>query len=219
MAPRRGGHRILDQCSIAGCTPGQRERRIPISRLEETVEDGRGGYVLVWVVFSSGDGRLRVELILARRSGAGLDGGAVHVCTGVDEARSAWTAVCGIHLVASEAECVDRFTGAPCTACLLSALEGSGSVPAGAKLPIGHPTTAERANALGGVAVTSVRSSYAVGLRDGAVHRVGPEAARGQLEGHAVIQALCGHLGWEITCPGSLPGGGSLCEECRELQG
>lgn len=153
-----------------------------------------------------------MRVILARRRHAATARGApppVHAYRVPEEPTSVprWRAICGDELAPHEAEQVPRFTGAPCSICLLATINdqdprdrarGTSTYPA--LQPI-SPT--------GGwaVALWGERTS----------HLVGRGAPRAQLDGHDVVHALCGHLGWgPLDAP---PADCPLCPECRQIRG
>lgn len=120
---------------------------------------------------------------------------------------SMWKAVCGDELAPHEAEEVPRFTGAPCSVCLLAT--------------IGDQPSHERARDVGtypALQPVSPTGRWAVALwGEQAVHLVAAEAPRAQLDGRDVVHALCGHLGWgPLDKP---PADYPICRECDHAQG
>lgn len=118
-----------------------------------------------------------------------------------------WKAVCGNELAPHEAEEVPRFTGAPCSICLLAT--------------IGDQPSHERARDVGtypALQPVSPTGRWAVALwGERAVHIVAADAPRAQLDGHDVVQARCGHLGWGPL--DAAPPNWPLCPECHHVRG
>lgn len=153
-------------------------------------------------------------VILARRWGAGLAGGAVHAYAVPDDAPTPaiWTAACGTQLAQADAERVNRFIGAPCPLCMVHAFDDQPiDVDAGGSVEHVEPGTALET-------LVSPCGSYAAGLRRGELHRVASDAVCGHLDGRAVVQAVCGHLGWGPVSGSSAPDW-PLCDECQQTQG
>ncbi len=161
-----------------------------------------------------------MRVILARRRGAARAAGefaAVHAYRVPDDPSSVevWQAVCGVELKPGEAEEVPRFTGAPCSICLLAAL---GEDPAGSP---STSTTEEQRSRVGTYpAMQPIAPSgcWAVALwGDREAHLVGPNAPRAQLDGRDIVHSLCGHLGWGPLA--SPPPGWPVCGECSDAAG
>lgn len=123
-----------------------------------------------------------------------------------------WQAACGVKLAAAEAEYTSQFTGAPCTACLMMAFGQQQPGPA-------RVEAWERAERGTRPAIQPViaHGRYAAALTgERQIHLVAPHAPRGQLDGSAVVHALCGHLGWGPYQ--SPPADWPICGECRQAE-
>lgn len=118
-----------------------------------------------------------MRVILARHHAATTRGAppAVHAYRVPDDPASVtvWKAVCGDELAPQDAEQVPRFTGAPCSECLLAAL--------------GYESSDERARTVGTYPTlhpVSAGGRWAVALwGERTCHLVAPDAPRAQLEG------------------------------------
>ena len=157
-----------------------------------------------------------MPVILARRrtTRIGANPPAVHAYQQPDDdgVPPVWRAVCGAELAAAEAERVPRFTGAPCTACLMFAF---GQQAASSAVEV-EPPPRNQWGTYPAYAPISPGGSYALALwGERAVHMVTDRSVRGQLDGRDVVQALCGHLGWGPLQPESVPRGWPICAECR----
>ena len=123
-----------------------------------------------------------------------------------------WRSVCGVELKPDEADVVPRYTGAPCSICLLSALHEEAA---------NAPTTRDQRERISTQPVMqpiSPRGTYAVALAgERQTHLVGPRAPRSTLDGRDVVHTLCGHLGWG---PHIAPQPGwPICPECSDAAG
>ncbi|MDR7303020.1 hypothetical protein [Haloactinomyces albus] len=116
-------------------------------------------------------------------------------------------AACGRSLARTDADVVEMFTGAPCTACLLLAARVTET---------GEPNNgAESAPQLPTAGTGASTGRYAVALRGEHVrHLVPARPITGRLDGHSVVQTVCGCLGWGPfeECP-QWP----LCGRCARM--
>lgn len=152
-----------------------------------------------------------MRVILARRLAATARGAqpAVHAYRVPDDPASmpVWQAVCGNELAPHNAEQVPRFTGAPCSACLLATIANQPS-----------PERAWHVGTYPALQPASPTGRWAMALwGERETHLVAPDAPRAQLDGRDVVHTLCGHLGWGPldTAPADWP----LCPECKHAQG
>lgn len=133
-------------------------------------------------------------------------GGPVHVVRIPEVDQGVVRTACGVTADPDELVPVREFTGAPCSGCVMVMMGCSAVVdePVETTAPTGDPVHPEGRYA---VAFRGVREA----------HLVEPGAVRGQLDGRAVVQTLCCHLGWGPLA--SAPHGWPLCAECARLAG
>lgn len=149
-----------------------------------------------------------MTVILGRYHGATGDAASVHAWRVPDVGVGVLSSACGLNIDPAALERVERFSGAPCAACLLTAMHDRG--PRLPPDPIEVPPEVPQ----DGPPPSPYR--YGVALRGGAeVHLVEPGAVSGQLDGRTVVQALCAFLAWG-PLPAA-PGGWPVCGECREV--
>ena len=154
-------------------------------------------------------------LLARRRAGDDAAPSAVHAYRVPDDEPTSlpvWQAACGTKLQADEAEIVARYTGAPCSICLLAALaEDEAATPT-------SRDQCERIGAQPAMQPVSPRGIYAVALAgERKTHLVGPRAPRSTLDGRDVVHTLCGHLGWgPHRCPQP---GWPICAERSDAAG
>ena len=151
--------------------------------------------------------------ILARHRSAAAGHGnppPVHAYRVPDDPTSVpvWRAVCGDELKPDEAEEVPRFTGAPCSVCMMFAIGHDG--------PDLDADARARVRTYPVLRPVSPTGRYAVALwGERESHFVAADAARGRLDGRDVVHALCGHLGWgPLDSP---PSGWPVCRECQHI--
>ncbi len=161
-----------------------------------------------------------MRVILARRCETARASGefpTVHAYQVSDDPASVdvWRSVCGVELKPAEAEEVPRFTGAPCSICLLSAIDEDA-----ARSTTSTSSREQRFHLGTYPAMQPVAPSgpWAVALwGEREVHLVEPNAPRSQLDGRDVVHVLCGHLGWGPLA--SPPLGWPVCAECADAVG
>ncbi len=151
-----------------------------------------------------------MRVILARLRVAGDQAPpAVHAFRTPDNPTSVpvWRAVCGVQLTPVEAEVVPQYTGAPCSVCLMATIGDQAA-----------RTTQQQRTRIGtrpAMQPVSPRGRYAAALAgERTTHLVGPHASQSTLDGHEVVQGLCGFLGWgPLVSP---PSDYSICPECSD---
>lgn len=169
-------------------------------------------------------------VILARQPSTGAAPPSVHVWRiAADGTETCWSA-CGVSASFGALEHVDRFTGAPCLICWLSAISATdigeqpvdqtsaGQEPVDQRVAAAAPSRRPEP----GVARAEV-TAYAQGRTyaytpdlgdDEVVHLADPHGIRAHRADIPVVQAMCGHVGRGLL--EHAPDGAIVCDECAE---